>query len=75
MKCSICERKSDGRFCEYHQLAYENVKGTYEKWKEAAEVSWIEYLNEIVNNPLTGEWSKEVARELMKEDSNEAGDK
>ena len=47
MKCSICERKSDGRFCEYHQLAYENVKETYEKWKEAAEVSWIEYLNEI----------------------------
>jgi hypothetical protein len=28
--------------------------------------SWKEYLSQIANNPLTGEWAKEVAQYLMK---------
>jgi hypothetical protein len=31
------------------------------------EVSWKEYLSEIVKNPLTGEWAKEVAECLISE--------
>jgi hypothetical protein len=46
----------------------------YDVWKKALEISWKEYLNEIVRNPLTGEWAKEVAEHLMKcgEDRNVA---
>lgn len=29
-------------------------------------VSWKEYLSEIIKNPLTGEWSRELAEHLMK---------
>jgi hypothetical protein len=46
--------------------AYENVVGKFECWKKALEVSWKEYLSEIVKNPLTGEWAKEVAEYLSR---------
>jgi hypothetical protein len=46
--------------------AYENIIKKYELWKNALEVSWKEYLSEIVKNPLTGEWAKEVAEYLIK---------
>jgi hypothetical protein len=38
----------------------------YELWKKALEISWKEYLSEIVKNPLTGEWAKEAAEYLSK---------
>jgi len=71
MRCSICGRESSGEFCEYHQLAYRKLKETYVKWKEATGISWIEYLSEVVKNPFTGEWSKEVAKKLLEEDRDE----
>jgi hypothetical protein len=37
----------------------------YEAWKKALDISWKEYLNEIVKNSLTGEWAKEVAQHLL----------
>jgi len=36
-------------------------------WKKASGVSWEEYLNELVKNPFTGVWAKEVAEQLLKE--------
>jgi len=30
------------------------------------EISWKEYLSEIAKNPLTGEWAREVAEQLIK---------
>jgi hypothetical protein len=40
----------------------------YEAWKKALGISWKEYLNEIVKNPLTGEWAKEVAQHLIEKE-------
>ena len=67
MKCVICNREAgkDG-YCELHMKAYESISKKYELWKKALEISWKEYLSEIVKNPLTGEWAKEVAEYLIK---------
>ncbi|MEM2994491.1 MAG: hypothetical protein QXI91_00530 [Candidatus Bathyarchaeia archaeon] len=67
MKCVICNREAikDG-YCELHIKAYESILKKYELWKKALEISWKEYLSEIVKNPLTGEWAKEVAEYLIK---------
>jgi len=46
--------------------AYESIVEKYGSWKRAMEISWKEYLSEIVKNPLTGEWAKEVAEHLIK---------
>jgi hypothetical protein len=39
----------------------------FEIWKNATEVSWEQYLNELVKNPFTGTWAKEVAEHLLKD--------
>jgi len=46
--------------------AYESIVKKHDLWKNALEISWKEYLSEIVKNPLTGEWAKEVAEYLIK---------
>jgi hypothetical protein len=46
--------------------AYESIAKKYELWKRALEISWKEYLSEIVKNSLTGKWAKEVAEYLIK---------
>ena len=67
MKCVICNKEaSKDSYCELHLKAYENVIKKYDIWKRASGVFWREYLNEIVKNPLTGEWAKEVAEHLLK---------
>jgi len=38
----------------------------FETWKNAAGVSWEQYLNELLKNPFTGIWAKEVAEHLLK---------
>jgi hypothetical protein len=43
----------------------------YGCWRKALSLSWREYLSEIERNPLTGEWTKEVASYLI--DSEETG--
>jgi len=48
--------------------AYENLKLKYNEWREAMEISWEEYLRQIINNPLTGLWAKEVAQVLLKDE-------
>jgi len=67
LKCVICSRETDEKsYCELHAKAYENINKKYDEWKKALEISWKEYLSEIVKNPLTGEWAKEVAEHLIK---------
>jgi len=46
--------------------AYLNIIEKYDVWKKACDISWKEYLSEIAKNPLTGEWTKEVAEYLAK---------
>ena len=67
MKCAICSREvSEKKYCELHAKAYESISKKYNLWRKALEISWKEYLSEIVKNPLTGEWAKEVAEHLIK---------
>jgi hypothetical protein len=47
-----------------HLKAYENIVEKYDCWRKALKLSWREYLSEIERNPLTGEWTKEVASYL-----------
>ena len=66
MKCKACDREAaEGDFCPVHLKAYENIVETYDRWRKALKIAWREYLSEIEQNPLTGEWAKEVANYLI----------
>jgi hypothetical protein len=67
MKCRICNREAMEKYCDFHEKAYRSLVQKYEDWKKAMDISWKEYLNEIVNNPYSGSWAKEVAEKLMKD--------
>ena len=54
-----------GDFCELHAKARDNIIKTYESWNNALGISWKEYLSKIAKNPLTGNWTKEVAKFLL----------
>jgi len=66
MKCRICNREALEKYCELHEKAYTNIVQKYGDWRGAMGISWKEYLNEIVSNPYTGSWAKEVAKQLLK---------
>lgn len=67
LKCAICSREAyKNGFCELHARAYISILKKYEVWKKALDISWKEYLSEIIKNPFTGEWAKEVAEHLLK---------
>ena len=70
MKCKICSKESISEYCELHEKAHESLVKTYDDWKKALEISWKEYLNEVVRNQYSGVWAKEVAQYLL-----EKGDK
>lgn len=74
MKCVICNKETgESSYCELHGKAYENIVKKYELWKKALEISWKEYLSEIIKNPLTGEWAREVAEQLIKGGEGKSG--
>lgn len=73
MKCVVCGRDAGEKgYCELHLKAYENIVKNYDVWKKALEISWKGYLSEVVKNPLTGEWAKEVAEYLIKSGDKES---
>jgi len=66
LKCKACDREAGKRaFCLLHLKAYENIVKKYDFWRKALKISWKEYLSEIEQNSLTGEWAKEVASYLV----------
>jgi hypothetical protein len=67
MKCRICNREAVEKYCELHEKAYRSIVQKYDDWKRAIDISWKEYLNEILKNPYTGSWAKEVTEKLMKD--------
>jgi hypothetical protein len=54
VKCMVCEREASEKYCVLHDKAYRNVVQKFEDWKQAAGVSWKEYLKELVENSYTG---------------------
>jgi hypothetical protein len=70
MSCRICSRiaKEKG-YCSLHLKAYQNICEKFEVWNKASEISWQDYLVEIQKNSLTGEWAKEVAKQLIEDES------
>ena len=72
MKCKVCSREAqENGFCALHLKVYKNILDKFTVWKKASDISWIQYLVEIQKNSLTGEWAKEVAKHLMKEENKD----
>ena len=69
MQCEICGRRSESRFCELHEVAYNNLLGNYKAWRKSMKVSWTEYLTQIKINEFSGIWVKEVVQHLLASDS------
>jgi len=68
-KCVVCSRESDGGdFCRWHKLSYEKLKETFKRWKDSTEIGWKEFLEEILKNPNTGIWVREVATYILKKE-------
>ena len=69
MNCNACNREAGEReFCPFHLKAYENIVKNYDYWRKGLKISWKEYLSEIEKNSLTGEWTREVAKYLIKKE-------
>jgi hypothetical protein len=72
VKCKICDREATQQgFCSLHFKAYENVVEKYSVWQRASNMPWRQYLQEIQKNSLTGEWAKEVAKHLIREEKED----
>jgi len=66
MKCIICGGEALNKYCELHEKAHRSLVKKYDAWKSALDISWKEYLSEVMKNPYTGAWAKEVAEHLIK---------
>ncbi|MGD6807892.1 MAG: hypothetical protein ACQCN4_13155 [Candidatus Bathyarchaeia archaeon] len=72
MRCKICQRQAqDKGYCPLHLQAYHNIREKYLVWMKASDVSWREYLGYVQKNSLTGEWAKEVAKQLITEENQD----
>ena len=71
MSCRICGRRAKSEFCKRHEEAYKSILEVYREWREAMSISWREYLEEIVKNPYSGRWVKDVASYLLAESEDE----
>ena len=67
MKCKICDKNAVGTYCGLHKRVYNNIVEGYNVWKMALEISWKEYLSEVIKNEYSGSWVKEVAKDLLSE--------
>jgi hypothetical protein len=68
-KCAACHRQvSSGIYCLEHNKAFESLNKHYKSWMDAYDdVSWQDFLNNILGRNETGKWVKEViAIELEK---------
>jgi len=69
LKCKVCSREvetlNQSGYCELHQNAYQRLQEKFDVWKTASNIDWKNYLQEVVRNPLTGTWAKEVAQNLL----------
>jgi hypothetical protein len=76
VSCKICGRNAkENGYCSLHLKAYKNIVDKFEVWKKASEISWLEYLVEIQKNSLTGEWAKDVSKQLIEDESRNVKEK
>ena len=64
-KCEVCERSIEGSelYCQYHSIAYMNLKRRIDEWKVAhGEINWESYLETIIGLEEVGDWVKQVAK-------------
>ena len=69
--CRLCKRECapSSTLCKYHLAAKRSVESAYRQWNEAyGGIAWKEYLQRISQDTETGEWAKQVADLLSKED-------
>ncbi len=68
--CRLCKRRpaSPSDLCKYHLDAKVNIESAYKAWEAAyGDVAWETYLRDILRNPETGQWAKEVAAMLSRD--------
>jgi hypothetical protein len=66
LNCKLCYREAKEKdLCTLHLKAYKNLLDKYDSWSKAIDISWKEYLSEIAENALAGNWVKEVAKYLI----------
>ena len=66
LNCKLCQREAKEKdFCTLHLKAYKNLLEKYIFWSKADNISWKEYLSQIAESPLAGNWVKEVAKYLI----------
>jgi len=76
MSCKICNRKiKENGYCNLHLKSYQNIMEKFEGWKKASGTRWPDYLIEVQKNSLTGEWAKEVAKQLLEDESGHVKEK
>ncbi len=76
MSCKLCGRTvKENSYCSLHWKAYKNIVEKFEVWKKASETSWLDYLVEIQKNSLTGEWAKDVSKQLIEDESRNVKEK
>ncbi|MBD3157926.1 MAG: hypothetical protein GF309_03980 [Candidatus Lokiarchaeota archaeon] len=65
--CTICGRELSERsdLCEYHWMAKKNIERGYERWKQALDIPYEEYLQELRENEETGRWIKDVVDAIL----------
>jgi len=72
MKCIVCPREAQERgYCALHLRAYRAIREKYQVWVKASDVGWLEYLDKLQKNSLTGEWAKDVAKHLIREEEKD----
>ncbi|MDF1537820.1 MAG: hypothetical protein P1Q69_02840 [Candidatus Thorarchaeota archaeon] len=71
-ECPICKRKAvrDGSFCEYHELASDNVHSAFETWNVAIPIKWETYLLQLVDEENLGKFAREIVEYLIQQDDS-----
>jgi len=68
--CEACGATAElsQRFCEIHQLAYNNLKDAYDKWRSAhsEQLQEMDFLKRVLSIDETGRAASEVASLLIR---------
>ena len=69
MKCDICGKDCKEKLCEWHKISYDQLNDLFKYYQEIKDISWNDYLKEVIDNRNSGIWVKEVASYILKKES------